>query len=161
MPSSPTNLAAAPEIPTVEEVGLPGFYAPGWPRALGPRGTPRDVIARLSAALVDALADKAVRGSPALAWRFSGANSRRPTRSGPSRRRRSRGGGPSSRPRASRWSEVRLLRGNCVRIWPEGDIGTLQFADPPPTFTLGSASDSWSQEKRRESEGVLLTNCDG
>jgi tripartite-type tricarboxylate transporter receptor subunit TctC len=55
------HLAAAPEIPTVDEAGLPGFYTAPWQALWAPKGTPRDVIAKLNAAVVDALADAAVR----------------------------------------------------------------------------------------------------
>ena len=55
------RLVAAPDIPTVDEAGLPGFYAAGWMALWAPRGTPRDSIGKVNAALVDALADTAVR----------------------------------------------------------------------------------------------------
>ena len=55
------RLLAAPEIPTVDDAGLPGFYTAGWHAFWAPKGTPRDVIARLNGAVVDALADPAVR----------------------------------------------------------------------------------------------------
>jgi tripartite-type tricarboxylate transporter receptor subunit TctC len=56
-----TRLAAAPDIPTVDEAGLPGFYISIWRGIWVPRGTPKEVIAKLNAAVVDALADPAVR----------------------------------------------------------------------------------------------------
>jgi tripartite-type tricarboxylate transporter receptor subunit TctC len=56
-----TRIAGAPDIPTVDEAGLPGFYATNWYALWAPRGTPKDVIARLSSAIVRALADSAVR----------------------------------------------------------------------------------------------------
>lgn len=56
-----SRLAAAPDIPTVDEAGLPGFYFSRWHALWAPRGTSRDVIAKLNAALVTALADPAVR----------------------------------------------------------------------------------------------------
>ena len=56
-----SRLAGAPEIPTVDEAGLPGFYAPVWYALWAPKATPREVIARLNAALVEALADTTVR----------------------------------------------------------------------------------------------------
>jgi tripartite-type tricarboxylate transporter receptor subunit TctC len=55
------RLAAAADIPTVDEAGLPGFHVSVWRGLFAPKGTPRDVIGRLNAALVDALADPAVR----------------------------------------------------------------------------------------------------
>jgi tripartite-type tricarboxylate transporter receptor subunit TctC len=55
------RLAALPDLPTVDEAGLPGFYASVWYGLWAPKGTPKDVIATLHAALVDALADATVR----------------------------------------------------------------------------------------------------
>jgi tripartite-type tricarboxylate transporter receptor subunit TctC len=56
-----TRLSAAPEIPTVDEAGLPGLYVSVWFGIWAPKGTPRDVVAKLNAAMVSALADPAVR----------------------------------------------------------------------------------------------------
>ena len=56
-----SRLPAASDIPTVDEAGLPGFYMSNWYALFAPRGTPRNVIAKLSAAVVDALADPIVR----------------------------------------------------------------------------------------------------
>jgi tripartite-type tricarboxylate transporter receptor subunit TctC len=56
-----SRLPAAPDIPTVEEAGLPGFYASNWHGLWVPKGTPMGVIAKLNIAIVDALADPAVR----------------------------------------------------------------------------------------------------
>jgi len=53
--------AAAPEIPTVDEAGLPGFHISNWRGLWAPKGTPRDVIAKLNGAVRSALADEAVR----------------------------------------------------------------------------------------------------
>ena len=53
--------AVAPEIPTVDEAGLPGLHLTPWHSLWVPKGTPKDIIARLNAAAVDALADPAVR----------------------------------------------------------------------------------------------------
>ncbi len=55
------RLAAAPEIPTVDEAGLPGFYSSNWRGLWAPKGTPKGVIAKLNAAVVSALADPTVR----------------------------------------------------------------------------------------------------
>jgi tripartite-type tricarboxylate transporter receptor subunit TctC len=55
-----TRLPNAPDIPTTDEAGLPGFYAALWQGLWAPKGTPREAIARLNAAVADALADPAV-----------------------------------------------------------------------------------------------------
>jgi tripartite-type tricarboxylate transporter receptor subunit TctC len=56
-----SRLAAARDIPTVDEAGLPGFYVSVWHGVFLPRATPREIIGKLNAALVDALADSNVR----------------------------------------------------------------------------------------------------
>jgi tripartite-type tricarboxylate transporter receptor subunit TctC len=53
------RLAAAPDIPTVDEAGLPGMYTASWYGTWVPHGTPKDVVAKLNAAIVSALADPA------------------------------------------------------------------------------------------------------
>jgi tripartite-type tricarboxylate transporter receptor subunit TctC len=55
-----TRLASAPDIPTVDEAGLPGFYMSTWYGLFGPKAMPKDVAAKLNAAAVHALADPAV-----------------------------------------------------------------------------------------------------
>jgi len=55
------RIAAAPDIPTVDEAGLPGLYMSIWHAIWAPKGTPAPVIARLNGAIVEALADEAVR----------------------------------------------------------------------------------------------------
>ncbi len=59
--TSKTRQAAAPEIPTVDEAGMPGLYTAVWHGIWAPKGTPRDINIKLNAAIVDALADDAVR----------------------------------------------------------------------------------------------------
>jgi tripartite-type tricarboxylate transporter receptor subunit TctC len=56
-----SRLAASPDIPTVDEAGLPGFHITSWHALFAPRGTPKDVIAKLNAVVVDALVDPTVR----------------------------------------------------------------------------------------------------
>ncbi len=55
------RLAAAPEIPTAEEAGLPGFHMTLWNGLWVPKGTPKDIVTRLNAAAVEAMADPAVQ----------------------------------------------------------------------------------------------------
>jgi tripartite-type tricarboxylate transporter receptor subunit TctC len=59
--TSKARLVAAPDIPTVDEAGLPGLYIGVWYGIWAPRGTPREIVARLNAAVVAALADPATR----------------------------------------------------------------------------------------------------
>jgi len=59
--TSRTRLAVAPDIPTVDEAGLPGFYISVWHGLWSSKGTPKDVIRRLNAAAVEALADPNIR----------------------------------------------------------------------------------------------------
>src|SRR5215470_599940 len=56
-----TRMAAASDIPTVDEAGLPGLYIAVWHALWVPKGTPKDIVARLNAAVVEALADPSVR----------------------------------------------------------------------------------------------------
>jgi tripartite-type tricarboxylate transporter receptor subunit TctC len=56
-----TRLPAAPDIPTVDEAGLPGLYALNWQAVFVPKGTPKDVVTRLNSAIVTALGDATVR----------------------------------------------------------------------------------------------------
>ena len=56
-----TRSGALPEVPTVDEAGLPGFYFYFWHAVWVPKGTPKDVVAKLNAAVVEALADATVR----------------------------------------------------------------------------------------------------
>lgn len=56
-----TRLASAPDIPTVDEAGLPNFYMSIWHAFWVPKGTPREAVARLNGALREALADPAIR----------------------------------------------------------------------------------------------------
>ena len=56
-----TRLAAAPDIPTVDEAGMPGFYMSIWHGLWAPKGTPQDVVMKLNGAAREALADPAVK----------------------------------------------------------------------------------------------------
>ncbi len=59
--SDSKRLGAAPEIPTADEAGLPGFHMTLWNGLWVPKGTPRDAITKLNAAAVEAMADPAVQ----------------------------------------------------------------------------------------------------
>jgi len=56
-----TRVAAAPEIPTTDEAGLPGFYFSFWHALWAPKGTPKDIVAKLNAAARSTLADPNLR----------------------------------------------------------------------------------------------------
>jgi tripartite-type tricarboxylate transporter receptor subunit TctC len=55
------RLKAAPEIPTAEEAGLPGFHMTLWSGLWVPKATPKDIIAKLNVAAVEAMGDPAVQ----------------------------------------------------------------------------------------------------
>jgi len=55
------RLPSAPDIPTVDEAGLPGYHVALWHGLWTPKGTPKPILDRLHAAAVEALADPAVR----------------------------------------------------------------------------------------------------
>jgi tripartite-type tricarboxylate transporter receptor subunit TctC len=55
------RLASAPDIPTVDEAGLAGFYVSIWQAVWAPKGTPKDAITKLNAAIAGALADPTVQ----------------------------------------------------------------------------------------------------
>jgi len=59
--TSKTRLTSAPDIPTMDEAGMPGFYIAVWHALWLPKGTPKDIVMRLNAAVREALADPAVR----------------------------------------------------------------------------------------------------
>jgi tripartite-type tricarboxylate transporter receptor subunit TctC len=59
--TSKRRIAAAPEVPTFEEAGLPGYEAIGWFGAVAPVGTPSEVIKRLNAEIREALSAADVR----------------------------------------------------------------------------------------------------
>jgi tripartite-type tricarboxylate transporter receptor subunit TctC len=53
--------AAAPDVPTIDEAGVPGLYASFWHGLWVPKGTPNEPITRLNSAVQAALADATVR----------------------------------------------------------------------------------------------------
>ena len=53
--------SALPDVPAIDESGLTGLYVAYWHAMWAPKGTPKEIIARLNAAVVAALADPAVR----------------------------------------------------------------------------------------------------
>jgi tripartite-type tricarboxylate transporter receptor subunit TctC len=59
--TSKTRWQASPDIPTVEEAGVPGFEVSSWSGVAGPRGLPRPIVERLNAAVLRALQVPEVR----------------------------------------------------------------------------------------------------
>ena len=57
-----TRLPSAPDVPTVDEAGLPGYHVALWHGLWMPKGTPKPIMTTLSAAVMGALADPAERG---------------------------------------------------------------------------------------------------
>ena len=58
---SPQRSPSIPDIPTSDESGVPGWHMSGWFGFFAPKGTPKDVIAKLNGAMMQALADPAVK----------------------------------------------------------------------------------------------------
>ena len=56
-----TRLPSSPDIPTADEAGLPGFFASLWYGLWVPRDTPKDIIVKLNATMVQVLADPVVQ----------------------------------------------------------------------------------------------------
>ncbi|WGS03016.1 hypothetical protein MTX23_35865 (plasmid) [Bradyrhizobium sp. ISRA436] len=56
-----TRLAAAPELPTTDEAGLPDFHVSVWHGLWLPKGTPAPIVTKLNAAVTTTLADQTVR----------------------------------------------------------------------------------------------------
>ena len=59
--TSDKRFAGLPDVPTVDESGLPGYNVASWNALAAPAGTPKDVIARLNAAATEAVKSPAVR----------------------------------------------------------------------------------------------------
>jgi tripartite-type tricarboxylate transporter receptor subunit TctC len=59
--TSEARLALAPDIPTFAEIGLPALSYSPWTGVFAPKATPKDIVGKLNAAAVEALADEGVR----------------------------------------------------------------------------------------------------
>jgi tripartite-type tricarboxylate transporter receptor subunit TctC len=60
--AQPERSAALPDVPTTIEAGLPAYQASGWNAMFAPKGTPRDIVAKLNAAANAALDDPVTKG---------------------------------------------------------------------------------------------------
>src|SRR5437667_12723017 len=56
-----TRWAALPDVPAIDESGASGLYVAYWHGLWAPKGTPQEIIGKLNAAVVDALADPTVK----------------------------------------------------------------------------------------------------
>jgi tripartite-type tricarboxylate transporter receptor subunit TctC len=59
--TSKNRIAIAPDIPTTDEAGMPGYYFYFWHAMWAPKGTPKDIVTKLNAAAVASLADPQTR----------------------------------------------------------------------------------------------------
>jgi len=100
--ASDSRQSHAPGVPTVDEAGLPGYHISLWHGFWMPKGTPKPIIARLNAAVVDALADPPTRAKLAEAGQeIFPREQQTPRRCMRCKRPTSRNGGLSSRPATS------------------------------------------------------------
>jgi tripartite-type tricarboxylate transporter receptor subunit TctC len=77
--TSKSRLAVAPDIPTIDEAGLPGFYISVWNGVWAPKGTPAEAIATLNSAFNHALDDAAIsKRLIALGQEMPGSDRRMP-----------------------------------------------------------------------------------
>jgi tripartite-type tricarboxylate transporter receptor subunit TctC len=101
-----SRLKIAPEIPTTDEAGLPGFHIAVW-QALWHRGAQRPASLRssLQRRARHCRMQSCSSGSRTWVWRFLRASSKDRTRSGSIKRSRSKNGGPSLKRQTSKASE--------------------------------------------------------
>jgi tripartite-type tricarboxylate transporter receptor subunit TctC len=59
--SADKRIESAPDIPTADEAGLPGFQMTLWSGLWVPKGTPKEIVDKLNGSVVDALNDPSVR----------------------------------------------------------------------------------------------------
>lgn len=59
--TSKNRIAMAPDVPTTDEAGLPGFYFTFWHALWAPKGTPKEIVTKLNGALRTALANPSTR----------------------------------------------------------------------------------------------------
>ena len=100
------RLAAAPDIPTVDEAGVPGLHIAIWHGIWTPKGTPKAINDKLNAALVETLADPGVRERLAQLGQEIPAREQQTPQALFATAPRSRSGGRSSRRRTSRGNEL-------------------------------------------------------
>jgi tripartite-type tricarboxylate transporter receptor subunit TctC len=105
------RLPSSPNIPTADEAGLPGFFASLWYGLWVPKDTPKGIIARLNATMVQVLADPSGKSaSRSLASRSRRSRSNQRKRCARFRKPRRNAGGRSSRRPTSRRNESAKAR---------------------------------------------------
>ena len=71
--SGRTRSSALPNVPTVAEQGFPGFEATSWMSLAVPASTPREIVRKINAAVVDSLKDPEIRnGLASQGWDIVG-----------------------------------------------------------------------------------------
>jgi tripartite-type tricarboxylate transporter receptor subunit TctC len=73
--TGPQRDAAAPDVPTISEAGVPGYEVTAWQALFAPAGTPPQIIRKISADTVTALADPAVKTKLAKSGYVAGGSS--------------------------------------------------------------------------------------
>ena len=103
------RLPSAPDIPSVDEAGLPGFYISVWHGLWVPKGTPKEAIEQAHRGRAGGArrSGGAEAPRPSLAWKSRRASSRRRKACARIRRPKSRSGGRSSRRLTSRGNKRR------------------------------------------------------
>ncbi len=64
-----SRIAVAPDIPTTDEAGLPGFYFSFWHALWAPKGTPKEIVAKLNDAAVEDAGRSRRRARSSSTWR--------------------------------------------------------------------------------------------
>ena len=73
--TAPKRDAAAPDVPTLAEAGVPGYEVTAWQALFAPARTPPQIIRKISADAVTALADPAVKAKLAKSGYVAGGSS--------------------------------------------------------------------------------------
>jgi tripartite-type tricarboxylate transporter receptor subunit TctC len=59
--ATPERSPALPDVPTTKEAGLPDYQVSAWNALFAPKGTPKDIVAKLNDTYMKALDDEATR----------------------------------------------------------------------------------------------------
>src|SRR5262249_45677198 len=120
-----TRWPSLPDVPTTDEIGAPGMYISFWHGLWVTKGTPKEVIIKLNGAVVDTLADPAVRQHLTdLGQVIATREQQTQPRSVHSTRPRSRSGGRSSKRPTSRSKGIEPRRAStfpgarCILVMP-------------------------------------------